>query len=226
MLERLEWIIGNDNIVKIKKTKVLIVGLGGVGGYVACALARSGIMDFVIIDNDTVDVSNLNRQIVATLSTIGKKKVDVLEEILHDINKDIKVTKYDLFLTSENISDVITSEIDFVIDACDTVKTKEAIILECLNKNISFISAMGTGNRMDPTLIRIMDIKKTANDPLAKIIRKWVKDNKINKKIPVACSIEVPIKIGNKVGSNSFVPASCGLAIASYVIRKIIDKKR
>ena len=146
-----------------------------------------------------------------------------MDKMLHDINKEINVIKYDYFLTDKNIDEVFNNKIDFVVDACDTVKTKEAIIKKCLDCNIKFISSMGTGNRMDPTKINIMDIRETNNDPLARIIRKWVKDNKIHDKIPVACSTEFPKKNGNKVGSNSFVPASCGLVITSYIINKIIS---
>ncbi len=224
MLERLEWLIGDENIAKLKTKTVLIVGLGGVGGYVVTALARSGIEHFIIVDHDIVDITNLNRQIIATNSTIGKLKVDVTNDLLHDINNKIIIDKKPLFLTLENIDEVFSQKIDFVIDACDTIKTKEAIINMCLNKKIKFISAMGTGNRMDPSQLEITDITKTNNDPLARIIRKWYKDNKIKEKVIVACSREVPKKNGNKIGSNSFVPASCGLLIASYVIKTFINE--
>lgn len=226
MFERLEWIIGNDNLRKIADKTVLIVGLGGVGGYTATSLVRSGIKKLIIIDNDIVNLSNLNRQIIATHSTIGMKKTDALEKMLLDINSDVEIEKYDLFLTQDNIIDIFSNQIDYVVDACDTVNTKKALINECLKREIPFISSMGTGNRLDPTKLEITDIRKTNNDPLARIIRKWVKDNKINKKIPVVSSLEVPKKLGTKIGSTSFVPSVAGLIITSYIINLIISKEK
>ena len=224
MFDRLELLIGKDNINKIKSTKVLIVGVGGVGGECALSLIRSGIENITIVDFDKVDISNINRQVVAFHSTIGKKKVDVLENIIKDINPDCKVSKYDLFLNKENIKEILDKESpDFIIDCCDSKETKKEIIKESLNRSINFISSMGTGNKMNPSLLEITDIRKTNNDPLARIFRKWVKDEKIKDKIPVLCSKEVPIHSGNVVASNSFVPNSAGLLISSYVIRKIID---
>ena len=223
MFDRLELLIGKDNINKIKSTKVLIVGVGGVGGECALSLIRSGIENITIVDFDKVDISNINRQVVAFHSTIGKKKVDVLENIIKDINPDCKVSKYDLFLNKENIKEILDKESpDFIIDCCDSKETKKEIIKESLNRSINFISSMGTGNKMDPSLLEITDIRKTNNDLLARIFRKWVKDEKIKDKIPVLCSKEVPIHSGNVVASNSFVPNSAGLLISSYVIRKII----
>ena len=224
MFDRLELLIGKDNINKIKSTKVLIVGVGGVGGECALSLIRSGIETITIVYFDKVDISNINRQVVAFHSTIGKKKVDVLENIIKDINPDCKVSKYDLFLNKENIKEILDKESpDFIIDCCDSKETKKEIIKESLNRSINFISSMGTGNKMNPSLLEITDIRKTNNDPLARIFRKWVKDEKIKDKIPVLCSKEVPIHSGNVVASNSFVPNSAGLLISSYVIRKIID---
>lgn len=223
MFDRLELLIGEYNLNKIKSTKVLIVGLGGVGGECALSLVRSGINDIVIIDYDKVDITNLNRQVVAYQSTIGKKKTDVLENIIKDINPECNVIKYDLYLDKENIKELFDKEKpQFIIDCCDSKETKKEIIKESLNRNIKFISSMGTGCKMDPSKLEITDIRKTNNDPLARIFRKWVKDEKINKKIPVLCSKEVPIKSGKVVASSSFVPNSAGLLIASYVIRKII----
>lgn len=223
MFDRLKLLIGEDNLMKIENAKVLIVGLGGVGGECAISLVRSGIKNIAIIDYDVVDISNLNRQVVAFHSTIGKKKTDVLENLIKDINPSCIVSKYDLFLDSNNIKEIFDKENPtFVIDCCDSRETKKAIIKEALDRNIDFISSMGTGNKLDPSKLEITDIRKTNYDPLARIFRKWVKDEKINKKIPVLCSQEAPIHVGNVVASNSFVPNSAGLLIASYVIRKII----
>lgn len=225
MFERLSLLIGEDNLNKIKGKTILIVGVGGVGGYTATSLVRSGIENIIIIDYDTIDITNINRQITAYHSTIGKKKVDVLSNMLLDINPNIKITKYDMFLSEQNIESIFDNcNIDYIIDACDALKTKKAIIKYCLDKNIKFISSMGTGNKLDPTKLEVTDIRKTNNDPVARIIRKWVKDNKINKKIPVLCSKEVPKKVGNVVSSNSFVPSSAGLIITSYIINDIIKE--
>ncbi len=225
MFERLELMIGKDKLNKIHDTKVLVVGLGGVGGECALSLIRSGIKDIVVIDFDIVDITNLNRQALAYHSTIGKKKVDVFENIAFDINPSCQVFKYDLFLDSNNIKDIFDKEKpSFIIDCCDSKETKKAIIREALDRKIPFISSMGTGNKFDPSLLRIMDIRKTSNDPLARIFRKWVKDENIKEKIPVLCSLEVPLHVGATVASNSFVPNSAGLLISSYVIRKIIEQ--
>ena len=225
MFDRLELLIGKDNLYKIQSSKILVVGVGGVGGECVLSLIRSGISNITIIDYDTVDISNINRQVVAFHSTIGKKKVDVLENIIKDINPECNVSKYDIYLDKDNIKEIFDRENpNFIIDCCDSKETKKEIIKESLDRNIDFISSMGTGNKMDPSKLEIVDIRKTNNDPLARIFRKWIKDEKINKKIPVLCSKEVPVHTGNVVASSSFVPNSAGLLIASYVIRKIINK--
>ena len=225
MFDRLKLLIGEENLNKISNTKVLVVGVGGVGGEAVISLVRSGIKNITIVDFDKVDITNLNRQVVAYQSTIGKLKVDVLENLIKDINPECNVVKYPIFLDKDNIKEIFDNgSFDFVIDCCDSKDTKKAIIMESLNRNIDFISSMGTGNKLDPTELEIVDIRKTNNDPLARIFRKWVKDEKINKKIPVLCSKEVPVRSGNVVASNSFVPNSAGLLISSYVIRKIIEK--
>jgi tRNA A37 threonylcarbamoyladenosine dehydratase len=224
MFDRLELLIGKEKIDLIKSKKVLLVGCGGVGGMCATSLVRSGISKITIIDYDKVEESNLNRQEVAYQSTLGRLKVDALKELLLDINPNVNIKTLNLFLDESNINELITDEYDYVIDCCDSVKTKEAIIKTSLEKNIKFISSMGTGNRLDPSMLEIIDVRKTEGDPLAKIIRKWVKDNRIKGKIPVVCSREIPLRKGAVVGSSSFVPTSAGLLITSYVIRDIIGK--
>ncbi len=226
MFERLKLLIGEDNLNEIKGKTVLIVGVGGVGGYAVTSLARSGVENLIIIDYDKVDISNINRQIIAYHSTIGKKKVDALEQMLLDINPNINVVKYDTFITPDNINDIFDKyKIDYIVDACDSMPAKKAIIDYSLSRNVKLISSMGTGNKLDPTKLEITDIRKTNNDPVARILRKYVKDKKINKKITVLCSTEVPKKVGNVVSSNSFVPSSAGLIITSYIINDIITKK-
>ena len=221
--QRLEMIIGKDNLNNLKNKSVLILGVGGVGGYVAEALSRSNIGTLILVDYDIVDLTNINRQIIALNSTIGKKKVDVLEERIKDINSSCKVIKIDKFIDLNNLDILFKHKIDFLVDACDTVTTKKEIIKKCLDKDIDFISSMGTGNKLDPSKLEIVDIRKTVNDPLARILRKFIKDKKINKKVMVLSSKELPIKTGDRTpGSNAFVPSSAGLLIASYIVREFI----
>lgn len=225
MFDRLELLIGRDNLKIIKTKKILVVGVGGVGGSVITSLVRSGIENITVIDFDEVDITNLNRQMVAYHSTIGKKKVDVIESIVKDINPKCIVNKYDLFLDKDNIDEIFDRVTpDFIIDCCDSKETKKEIIKKALSTNTPFISSMGTGNRLDPSKLEIMDIRKTEGDPLARIMRKWVNDEKIKEKIPVLCSKEIPLYKGTTVASSAFVPNSAGLLISSYVIRKIIGK--
>ena len=209
----------------LNKKCVLILGVGGVGGYVAEALARSNVGRLILVDFDIVDETNINRQVIALESTIGMKKVDVLEERIKDINSGCEVVKIDKFIDLENIDELFSYNIDYFVDACDTMTVKKAVIKKCIEKNIPFISSMGTGNKLDPSKLEIVDIRKTINDPLAKVIRKFVKDEKINKKVMVLSSNELPIKTGDRTpGSTAFVPASAGLLIASYVVRQFIQK--
>ena len=225
MFERLELLIGNDMLDKIKTKNILVVGVGGVGGIVCTSLVRSGIQNITIIDFDKVDISNINRQEVAYLSTVGEYKTSVLKKMLNDINDKVNVYDLNIYLDESNIKDIFdNNNFDYVIDACDSIKTKEAIIMECLNRNIKFISSCGTGNRLHPEKLIITELSKTEGDPIARILRKWAKDNRIHKKITVLCSLEVPIRKGKVVASNSFVPPSAGLLITSYVINDIICK--
>ena len=223
--ERFEKLIGKDNLKELSNKKVLVLGVGGVGGYVVESLTRSGIGTIIIVDNDYVDETNLNRQIIALKSTIGLKKVDVLEKRIKDINEDCNVIKIDEFITPDNIDILFNYDIDYLVDACDYVKTKKAVIKECLKRNIKFISSMGTAKKLDPSKLEITDIRKTYNDPLARIIRKYVNDQRITKKIDVLSSTELPIKTEG-LGSSSFVPSSGGLLIASYIINKLIKRSK
>ena len=226
-LVRWEKIIGKDHLESLSKKSVLILGCGGVGGYVAEALARSGIGTLILVDYDVVDETNINRQIIALESTIGRKKVDVLEERIQDISKECVVIKKDMFVTKEHFDELLTEKIDYFVDACDTLTVKKEVIKKCLKKKIPFISSMGTGNKLDPSKLEIMDIRKTVNDPLARILRKYVKDEKIMGKVMVLSSSELPIKTGERTpGSSAFVPASAGLLIASYVVHKFLEQKK
>ena len=221
-LERLELQIGKESVKNIKIKTILIIGLGGVGGYALESLVRSGIENVIIVDNDIIEETNLNRQLIALNSNIGKYKTDEFEKRINDINKNVNVIKINEFITDKNIDILFQKHIDYIIDACDTISTKKQLIRECIKRNIKIISCMGMGRKIDPTKIEITDIRKTAYDPIAKVIRKMVKDEKIKEKIMVVSSTEQPLKSTEYISSNSFVPAIAGLMCASYVIRDII----
>ena len=210
----------------IKNKTVLVIGLGGVGGHALESIIRSGIGKVIIVDYDTVDVTNLNRQILSLNNNIGLKKVDVADERIKQINNSCIVIKIDEKILPENIDILFKEKIDYVIDACDTVETKKEIIRQCIKRKIKLISCMGTGNKFNPSKLEIIDIRKTSYDPLSKIIRKMVKDEKIKEKVMVVSSTEQPIKTNSKtIGSNSFVPATAGLLCASFIINDIVGEK-
>lgn len=222
---RFEKLVGTDALNYLSTKTVLVLGVGGVGGYVVEGLVRSGVGRIIVIDKDVVDETNLNRQIIALESTIGEKKVDVIEKRIKDINSAVIVQKLDKFIDKDNLNEIFQYDFDYLVDACDTVSTKLAIIDRCLGEKRKFISSMGTGNKLDPSMLEIVDIRKTVNDPLARIVRKHVKDKKINDKVMVLSSRELPIKTGNRTpGSSSFVPSSAGLLIASYIVRQFISE--
>jgi tRNA A37 threonylcarbamoyladenosine dehydratase len=220
--ERLELLIGKK-IDDIKNKKVLVIGLGGVGGYAVEGLIRSGIENITIVDNDIIDISNLNRQIITNHSNIGKYKTDEMENRILSINPNCRVKKVTKFLTMDNISSLFEDDYDYIIDACDTITIKLELIRISKNKNIKLISSMGTGNKMDPTRFKIMDVRKTNYDKIAKIVRKMVKDEKIKGKVIVVSSDEEGyVKVKDVVPSNSFAPAVAGLLCSSYVINDIV----
>ncbi len=222
MFERFELLVGNK-IEDIKNKKVLVVGVGGVGSYTVESLVRCGIRSITIIDNDIIDITNLNRQLMTTTDNVGESKVEVVKNRIESINPKCSVNAINAFLDENNI-DSIVNDYDYVVDACDTVKTKVGLINICNKKNIKLISAMGTGNKMDPSKLEITDIYKTNNDPLAKLIRHECRGLGI-KKLTVVCSSELPIKKGVKtIPSNSFVPATAGLLITSYIINDIVGE--
>lgn len=220
--ERFELLVGNK-INDIKSKVILIIGLGGVGSYAVEALVRSGIQNFIIVDNDKISCTNLNRQIMTYHFNIGNLKTDEIEKRILSINENASVIKVNEFINLNNINNLFENKIDYVIDACDTVTVKLELIRICKRKKIKLISSMGTGNKMDPSKLKILDIRKTNYDPIAKIVRKMVKEEKINGKVIVVCSDEKPIKkIEKQIPSNSFVPATAGLLCASYVINDIV----
>lgn len=224
MFNRLEKIIGNENIEKLHANSVAIIGIGGVGGNAVETLVRNGIENIIIVDNDTVDITNKNRQLIALDSTLDNYKVDIMKERIHDINNNCKVTIIKEFINEENINELFEYKFDYLIDSCDTVSTKILLIIECLNRNIKFVSSMGTGNKFEPKKLEITEIRKTSYDPLAKIIRKKLKDNHINDKVMVLSSTEKPIKLSDRTpGSYSVVPNTAGILIADYILKDILN---
>ena len=222
MFERTISLVGDLNFKKIQDKTVLIVGLGGVGGYAAESLVRSGIKNIILIDHDTIDITNINRQIISTSKNIGCNKVDEFKERILEINPDCNVIIYKIFLDRTNYHILDNYQIDYIVDCCDSVDTKKILIDYSLEKNIKLISSMGTANKMDLTKLEIIDIRKTSYDPLAKILRKYVNDLKTNKKIMVISSKESPLK-REKLTTLIFVPATAGLLCAQYIIKDIIE---
>lgn len=220
MYDRIINLIGEDAFNKIKNAKILLVGVGGVGSFAYEALIRSGFQNITIIDKDVVEITNLNRQLVATLDTINKPKVDIALNKAKNINENIKIKAINEFLNKNNIN-TLDKDFDFIIDACDTIDTKLELIRFASVNNIKIISAMGVGNRVDASLIKISRLDKTNNDPLAKRLRKLVKENNLNMKIPVACSEELPYKKG-EVNSMITSPGIAGLLMVNYIINEII----
>lgn len=222
MFERVISLIGNEKFKKLESIKVLIVGCGGVGGYALETLVRSGITNIDIIDFDVIDITNLNRQIITNQENIGIKKVLAAKNRALSINPNININTHEIFLDKDNIDNILKNNYDYIIDACDNVDTKIELIKRSVNNNYKLISSMGTAKKMDPTKLSITTLDKTNYDKLAKVIRKKVKDLKINKKINVVSSTEEVIKC-EILGSFMMVPATAGILCAKYVIDDVIN---
>lgn len=227
---RTELIIGKEGIEKLKDSKVAIFGLGGVGSYVLEACVRAGIGNFILVDKDEVDITNLNRQIIATRKTIGKPKVEVAKERILEINPEANVEIYQEFFMPET-KGILDESINYIVDAVDTVTAKIELVVRANRLNIPIISSMGTGNKLDPTKFEVADIYKTSVCPLAKVMRKELKTRRI-KKLKVVYSKEEPIKrqandeLRKQVpASISFVPSVAGLIIAGEVIKDILERE-
>ncbi len=246
-LSRTELLIGEEALDKLKRSKVMIFGIGGVGSFTVEALARSGVSNLILVDDDTVCLTNLNRQIHATYDTISKNKVDVMKERILSINKDCKVETKQIFVKPEDLENIIPDDVDYVVDAIDTVSSKIALAVYCENKGINLISSMGTGNKLNPAEFKVSDIYKTKVCPLAKVMRYELKKRGV-KKLKVVYSEEMPRKPkvddivtcktgcvctgGTKKcaskrqipGSISFVPPVAGMIIASEVVKELIKE--
>lgn len=225
-LIRSEKLLGTEAINKLNNSKVCVFGIGGVGGYVCEGLARSGVGSFILVDKDVVSESNINRQIIATTKTVGKSKTELMKERILDINPNAVVETKDMFYLPDTAGEIDFSDCDYVVDAVDTVTAKLLIIQMTKEMGIPVISSMGTGNKLDPTCFRVDDISKTSVCPLAKVMRKELKDRGISD-VKVLYSTENPAVSGSSevIPSISFVPSVAGLIIAGEVIKDITGVK-
>lgn len=224
-------IIGDEGLEKLKNSNVIVFGVGGVGSFAAEAIARAGVGNLTIVDFDDVDITNINRQLPALHSTVGKYKVEVMKERILDINPDINIKAVRKVYNKDTSEEILTEDYDYVIDAIDMVTSKIHLIETCKFKGLEIVSSMGMGNKLDPTKIVVTDIHKTSMCPLAKVMRKELKDRRI-KKLKVVYSTEQPQELKKKImngkkitpGSTSFVPSVGGLIIASVVINDLLNK--
>lgn len=215
-------VVGEDNMKKINSSSVIVFGLGGVGGAAAESLVRAGIGKIGIVDKDIVDITNINRQIIATDDTVGMKKTDAAEERLLSINPCLQIDKYDLFYLPENADSVDLSQYDFIVDCIDNITAKLELAVRANDVGVPIISSMGTGNKLHPEMLEISDISKTSVCPLARVMRRELRKRGIDK-LTVVYSKEEPIKTDSSVpGSVSFTPPVAGYLISSFVIRSII----
>lgn len=246
---RFEMLIGTEALEKLRNLKVAVFGVGGVGSFAAEGLVRSGVGKFMLVDDDLICLTNLNRQIHATRKTIGRPKVDVMKERIKDINPDAEVETYKLFYLPGVSDELISNDIDYIVDAIDTVTAKIDLVMKAREKGIPIISSMGTGNKLNPALLEITDISKTTVDPLARVMRRELRNRGITS-LKVLFSREKPAEAieseetsckencicpsgterkctdrRNIPGSAAFVPPSAGLLIASEVVRDIISLK-
>ncbi len=230
---RTEMLIGNDGMEKLNDAKVAIFGLGGVGSFVCEGLARSGIGNFILVDYDKIDESNINRQLIATVNTIGQYKVDLMKKRILEINPDANVKVYKEFYLADSKTDIITKDLSYAVDCVDTIMAKIAIICQCDALDVPVISSMGTGNKLDPSMFEVADIYETSVCPLARIMKKDLRKRNIER-LKVVYSKEHAINTNDceinqnakyKVkGSVSFVPSVAGLIIAGEVVKDIARK--
>ena len=233
-LTRTELVIGRDGLDKLRSSRVIVFGVGGVGGFAVEALARAGVGELILVDSDTVSLTNLNRQIIATYDTIGQPKVEVMKKRIQSINKDCNVITHQVFVSNDNIEELISKDIDYVVDAIDTVSAKLGLAEYCYKNNINIMSSMGTGNKLDPTKFKVTDVFKTQVCPLAKVMRHELRKRGV-KKLKVVYSEEIPVKPKSEYsselkgtakrpvpGSMPFVPPVSGMIMASEVVRDIL----
>lgn len=225
-------LLGEDGVKRLAEARVLVVGVGGVGGYAAEMLARSGIGHLILIDADCVAPSNINRQLIALQSNIGEPKVELFANRFRDINPEIEVTARREFLTPENVGEILDAGFDYVIDAIDTVAPKAALVAECMRSKIRIISSMGAGGRIDPTRVEVTDLWKTREDGLARALRQRLKQQGLRMPLRVVASCEAPrrrslidVEATNKrtsFGTLATVPATFGIFLAAYVVNSLL----
>ncbi len=219
--DRTKILIGENGVSTLKNKHVAVVGIGGVGGYVCLMLVRAGIENLTIIDFDTVDETNINRQVVATTKTIGQKKTDVMKQIIYEINPNCIVKAKDARLTRSEVKNLLNEEYDYIVDCIDSVTDKIELICFCKQNNLNIVSATGTGNRIDLPNFKAMDIYKTSNDGLAKVLRKKLRERNIGS-LDVITSESKPLKT-KQLGSISYYPAMCGCVLGAFVINKLLN---
>lgn len=234
--DRTRRLIGDEGVRLLARARVLVAGVGGVGGYAAEMLARSGVGHLTLIDADNVAVSNINRQLIATTDTVGESKVILFAERFHNINPEAGISAIQSFLSEENIPDILSEKYDFVVDAIDTVTPKTHLIAECLLRKIPIISSMGAGGRTDPTKCGYLDLWETREDGLARAVRQKLKKMGLRRRLDVVASTEAPrscsliaLDSRNKrtsYGTLATIPAIFGILLASHVITKLINRRR
>ncbi len=224
MFERLIGLIGEEKLKEIERKKILLIGVGGVGSYALEALIRNGFYDITIVDFDTIDLSNLNRQLITDSTNIGKYKVDEAKKRALLINPNINIQAINEKLNKENLRNLLNQNFDYIIDACDTLDVKFALMENSLHYSYKLISSMGTAKKTDPTKLEITTLDKTNNDPIARLLRNKVRKAHINKKIYVVSSTEVPKQI-NMLGTANLVPSVAGLLCVSFIFNDIIKNK-
>ncbi|MYL33357.1 tRNA threonylcarbamoyladenosine dehydratase [Pontibacillus yanchengensis] len=238
---RNELAIGKEGLQLMKDATVAVLGIGGVGSFTVEALARSGVGRIILIDKDDVDITNINRQLHSLLSTVGQSKVDVMAERVHDINPECEVIRLKMFYTEETYERLFQYELDYVIDASDTISYKIHLIKQCIDRDIYIISSMGAANKTDPTQFEIANIFDTSYDPMARVIRNRLRKDGYKQGVPVVYSKEKPIRIREHIrqaitpddpktrkseqppSSNAFVPSVSGLIMASHVVNTILE---
>ncbi len=236
-LARIRLLVGDENTLKISEKCVMVVGLGGVGAIAAESLARFGVGKLILVDHDVVVQSNLNRQVHATIETVGMKKTEAMIKRIRSIKPDCDLIGLDLFVSQQTLPIMFDQNVDYVIDAIDTVGSKCDLIEFCQKKDIRIVSSLGMGNRLDPTQVRIVRLKDTHEDPLAKVVRYQIRKRGLSDKMDVAFSLEKPIrqtmelndsdirKVRMPPASSPFVPNAAGLACAAFVIAKLLEEK-
>ncbi len=224
MFERLIGLIGEEKLKEIERKKILLIGVGGVGSYALEALIRNGFYDITIVDFDTIDLSNLNRQLITDSTNIGKYKVDEAKKRALLINPNINIQAINEKLNKENLRKLLNQNFDYIIDACDTLDVKFTLMENSLHYSYKLISSMGTAKKTDPTKLEITTLDKTNNDPIARLLRNKVRKAHINKKIYVVSSTEVPKQI-NMLGTANLVPSVAGLLCVSFIFNDIIKNK-